>query len=103
VPAADEAPSSAVPPASFDHDEVAARAEQADPLSQGGLWIRQRPQQVPGEHDVESQATHRRLAGITEHNRRRVTGDAKFALGQRDHVRRQINAGDTVAVTGQDE
>lgn len=48
-------------PAAFDQHQPALRPKEGDPVRQGARWIRQRPEHVPGQNDVERGGRERRL------------------------------------------
>ena len=91
----------AVEHGAVDDDEPPARSQHADPFVDRCLRVRQGPQHMTADREVEARRRERQLLGIALFEAHREPALGRLALGARDHRRGEIDAGDAMPAGGQ--
>ena len=84
-----------------DHREPSTGPQYPDPFADRRPGMRQRPQHVAGDHQVEARRREWQVLGIGLLESDRSTGACRFLLRQGQHRRREIDAGDAVTARRQ--
>src|SRR5215831_17726122 len=83
-----------------DHNESASRSEDADPLVDGRLRVRERPEQMTADGEVEAACCERKLLGVGLLEPDGRTALRRLAPCCGEHRRGEVDRRDAMAATG---